>query len=102
MTSKQIGNLLNSINNGDLAKSLKRSAEIGQLTSALCEALPPEMAAAILSASVGEDKVLSLRVTSSAWASRLRFETEQIEAAAAKAGVEVSGVKVRVGRTDQA
>ena len=64
MASRHIGNLLNSINNGELAKSLKRSAEIGQLTSALSEALPAELAAAILSASVGADKVLSLRVTS--------------------------------------
>ena len=102
MASKHIGNLLNPSNNAELAKSLKRSAEIGRLTADLSEALPAEMASAILSASVGDDKVLCLRVSSSAWASRLRFETERLEAAARKAGVEISGVNVRVGRTDQA
>ncbi len=102
MPSKHIGELLNSSNNRELSEALKRSEAIGQLTETLAKALPPELGAAILAASVGDDGVLSIKASSSAWASRLRFETESLTSIARAAGHVVTGVRVRVGRGDQA
>ncbi len=102
MPSKHIGDLLNPNNNRELSKALKRSEAIGQLTEALAAALPPDLGAAILAASVDDDGVLSIKASSSAWASRLRFETDQLQGVARRAGHTVTGVRVRVGRVDQA
>ncbi len=102
MPSKHIGDLLNSSNNRELSKALKRSESIGQLTEALAGALPPDLGAAILSASISDDGTLSIRASSSAWASRLRFESDQLAGVARSAGHRITGVRVRVGRGDQA
>jgi hypothetical protein len=102
MSSKHIKDLLNSSKNSELAKALDRSEAIGQLTEALAAALPPDLGAAILSASVSDDGVLAIKASSSAWASRLRFETDQLAGIARAAGYSVKGIKVRVGRDDQA
>ena len=102
MDSKQIGKLLFSNDNTELAKALKRSEAIGQLTRQLTAGLPNELAAAIVAASIDDDGVLSVKASSSAWASRLRFESAAIEDAARAAGLEVREVRVRVGRSTQA
>ena len=102
MPSKHIGDLLNPSNNRELSKALKRSEAIGQLTEALAAALPADLGAAVLAASVGDDGVLSIKASSSAWASRLRFESDQLAGIARAAGHPVYGVRVRVGRGDQA
>ncbi len=102
MSSKQIGKLLNSSDNGELAKALKRSEAIGQLTRQLAALLPDELATAIVAASIDADGVLSVKTSSSAWASRLRFESAVLEDAALAAGLEVREVRVRVGRSTQA
>ena len=102
MPSKHIGDLLNPSNNRELSKALKRSEAIGRLTETLAAALPPDMGAALLSASVGDDGVLAIRASSSAWASRLRFESDRLQGLARAEGHAVSSVRVRVGRDDQA
>jgi hypothetical protein len=102
MSSKHIGDLLNLSNNAELSTALKRSAAIGQLTMQLAERLPADMGAAILAAAIGDDGVLTVKTTSSAWASRLRFESAALIDAATAAGHKVRDVKVRVGRSNQA
>jgi hypothetical protein len=102
MSTKQIGKLLNSNENGELAKALKRSEAIGQLTRQLADQLPEELAVAIVAASVDDDGVLSIKTSSSAWASRLRFESAALEGAAQAAGLTIREIRVRVGRSTQA
>lgn len=102
MSTKQIGKLLNSSENGELAKALKRSEAIGQLTRQLAAQLPEELATAIVAASVNDDGVLSIKTSSSAWASRLRFEAAALEGAAQAAGLTIREIRVRVGRSTQA
>ncbi len=102
MSSKQIGKLLNSSDNGELAKALKRSEAIGQLTRQLGARLPDELATAIVAASVDDEGVLSIKTSSSAWASRLRFESAALEDAARSVGLEIREIRVRVGRSTHA
>lgn len=102
MPSKHIGELLNPRNNRELSKALKRSEAIGRLTETLVAALPADLGSAIQAASVGDDGVLSVKASTSAWASRLRFEADQLAGVARAAGHTVTGVRVRVGRDDQA
>ncbi len=101
MPSKSLEDLLNLKDNGELGRALRRSQEIGRLTSALADALPDELGASILSASVADDGTLNVKTTSSAWASRLRFEAERLLEASHAAGSPASAVKVRVGRPER-
>lgn len=101
MPSKPIGDLLNTKDNGELGRLLKRSSDIGQLTSALADALPGDLGASLVSASVSEDGTLNLKTTSSAWASRLRFEAERLLEASRAAGKPARTVNVRVGRPNR-
>ena len=100
MTSKQIGELLNLKNNGELGRTLKRSSDIGQLTRALSDALPGEFATSLVSASINADGTLDIRASSSAWAARLRFEEHTLLKAAGQhtKGVQPDRIRVRVGR----
>lgn len=98
MASKQIGELLNLKNNGELGRTLKRSEEIGQLTRALADALPEDLGASVLSASTNEEGTLEIRANSSAWAARLRFEEDTLLEVARQHGVDARSVRVRVGR----
>ena len=101
MASKRIGELLNLKDNGELGRTLKRSAAIGRLTQSLCDALPAEFATSLLSASIDADGTLDIRASSSAWAARLRFEETTLLDAARRADqseIEVNSVRVRVGK----
>ena len=67
------------------------------LTSALQASLAPDLAGGIVAASIrgGELRVLA---SSPGWASRLRFESAALLAAARAAGNDVSRCQVRVAR----
>ena len=59
-------------------------------------ALPGDCAGAIVAANVRDDKSLVVIAASSAWASRLRYETDALLAAARGAGIAASSCRVRV------
>jgi len=94
-TSKLI-NLLNPCNDGDLGDLIGRARRMGELTDILCNALPESDRAAIVAANIREDGELVVICASSAWASRLRYETEALLKAARDGGVSAHTCRVRV------
>jgi len=98
MSAKHIGDLLKPNDNGGLAATLKRTRRIAELTSVLSAALGGDAGSSIVSASVDERHVLHVKTSSSAWAARLRFESDRLLAAASEAGWPASSLKVQVGR----
>jgi len=96
MAEKDLKKLLNPNNDGELAAVIRRARKLGELTHTLCENLPEEYAGAIAAANIREDGSLVVIATSSAWASRLRYETESLLDAARRAGNEVTRCRVRV------
>ncbi|MGB5257708.1 MAG: DciA family protein [Woeseiaceae bacterium] len=98
MASKQLGNLLNPCNDGDLGDIVRRAREMGELTGVLARALPEEQARAIVAANVREGGELVVIAATSAWASRLRYETEVLLAAARASGFEAHTCRIRVSQ----
>jgi len=96
MANNELKNLLNSSNDGDLGQIVRRAREMGQLTHVLCKALPEEYAGAIVAANLREDGDLVVIATSSAWASRLRYETDALLAAARESGLDPTSCRIRV------
>ena len=100
MAVKRLENLLNPSKDGDLAGIVRRAQDMGDLTSALVRALPPDEGASLLAANIREDGELVVLCRSSAWASRLRFSTDALLEAAKAHGASVSRCSVRVARSD--
>jgi len=96
MASDDLKNLLNSSANGELGDIVRRARKMGELTHVLCKGLPDEYAGAIVAANLREDGDLVIIVASSAWASRLRYETDALLAAAREAGLSPSACRIRV------
>ena len=99
MPAKQLGSLLNPIADGDLGDIVRRARDLGELTEVLARALPDDHAGAIVAANVRENAELIVIAASSAWASRLRYETETLLEAARSAGVTVQTCRVRVSQS---
>lgn len=98
MTSKKLENLLSSCNDGDLGDVISRARQMGELTEILSSALPVSDRGAIVAANVREDGELIVICASSAWASRLRYETEKLLVAAKNAGISAHTCRVRVSQ----
>lgn len=98
MTISNLKNLLNPCNDGDLAKLINRAQRMGELTEILCSSLPESDRSAIVAANVRDDGELVVICASSAWASRLRYETENLLQAARDAGVSAHTCRVRVSQ----
>ena len=98
MANNELKNLLNPSNGGDLGKIVRRAREMGELTHVLCKALPDEYAGAIIAANLREDGDLVVIAASSAWASRLRYETKTLLAAARNSGVSAETCRIRVAQ----
>jgi len=96
MADFELKNLLNTSNDGDLGQVIRRAREMGELTHVLCKALPDEFAGAIVAANLREDGDLVVIAASSAWASRLRYESDTLLAAARDAGLSPTSCRVRV------
>ena len=96
MANNELKNLLNPSADGDLGKIVRRAREMGELTHVLCKALPDEYAGAIIAANLRDNGDLVVIVASSAWASRLRYETDVLLKAARSAGLDPTGCRVRV------
>ena len=98
MASDQLKNLLNPNTGGDLGNIVKRARKMGELTNSLCAGLPDEYAGAIIAANLRENGDLVVIAISSAWASRLRYETDALLAAAKGAGLNPTAYRVRVSQ----
>ena len=98
MTTNKLENLLNPCNDGDLGELISRAKRMGQLTDILCAALPESDRNAIVAANVRDGGELVVICATSAWASRLRYETELLLKAARDAGISAHTCRVRVSQ----
>jgi hypothetical protein len=99
MPAKQLGNLLNPIADGDLGDIIRRARDMGELTEVLARALPADHAGAVVAANVRETGELVVIAASSAWASRLRYETDTLLKAANSTGVAAKTCRIRVSQS---
>jgi hypothetical protein len=98
MSPKRLENLLNPNKDGGLGGLVRRAREMGELATALSSGLPPELAAGVVAANLRDDGELVVICPSPAWASRLRFESERVLAAARDAGVDATTLTARVSQ----
>jgi len=98
MPSSKLENLLNPCIDGELGDLIGRARRMGELTDILSTALPESDRSAIVAANIREDGELVVICASSAWASRLRYETETLLKAARDAGIKVQTCRVRVSQ----
>ena len=99
MAQNDLKNLLNPCSDGDLGDIVRRAKELGELTNRLARALPEDLSGAIVAANVRENGELVVIAASSAWASRLRYESDTLLAAARAAGVKADICRVRVSQS---
>ena len=76
---------------------VRKARDLADLTIGLKGALPDDLGSGIIAVNLRED-ALFLVCSSSAWASRLRFEEKQVREAAASIGQAIEHVVVRVSR----
>lgn len=98
MSTNKLENLLKPCNDAGLGGIVQRARAMGELTDVLSRALPSADRAAIVAANVREDGEMVVICASSAWASRLRFETELLLDAARNAGIKAQSCRVRVSQ----
>jgi hypothetical protein len=98
MPSSKLKNLLNPCIDGELGDLISRARRMGELTDILSSALPESDRSAIVAANIREDGELVVICASSAWASRLRYETEVLLKAARDAGLTAHTCRVRVSQ----
>jgi hypothetical protein len=98
MTIIRLNKLLNQAASGNLDKIIQRAQDMQQLTTALRAALPEEMRQNLLAANLREDGELVLVCASSAWASRIRFETEHLLAVVRDTGLTAHACRVTVSQ----
>jgi hypothetical protein len=99
MPSNKLKNLLNPSADGDLANLISRAKSMGELTSVLCNSLPESDRSAIVAANIREDGELIVICASSAWASRLRYQTDDLLRAARDSGVTAHTCRIRVSQS---
>jgi hypothetical protein len=96
MAQNDLKNLLNPSSGGDLGNLVQRAQKLGELTVTLSRSLPDEYGGSIIAANIRENGDLVVIAASSAWASRLRYETDSLLAAARDYGLEVTACRIRV------
>ena len=99
MSSHELKNLLSPCNNGDLARVVRRAREMGELTAVLAAALPGDHAGAVVAANVRDNGELVVIAATSAWANRLRYETDTLLAAARSVGIDAHTCRIRVSQS---
>lgn len=99
MSADKLENLLNPSKAGDLGDIIRRARRMGELTDILSNALPDCDKTAIVAANIREDGELVVICASSAWASRLRYESEILLKAAQDAGMSAHTCRVRVSQS---
>jgi hypothetical protein len=98
MSVKSLEELLKASTAGGLGDVVRHARDMGDLVQLLQNSLPTEQRAAISAANIRDDGELVVLANSSAWASRLRYETEIMMAAARTTGKDVTRCSVRVRR----
>ena len=96
MTLKRLDNLLDADAANSLEKLVHRAQDMDELTASLKDSLRGIEAGEIVSANLRDDGDLVVICRSSAWAARLRFESEQLLFAAQSRGYAATRVRVRV------
>ena len=96
MSIIRLEKLLKTGSGGALEEIVQRAQNMHDLTSAIRSVLPDAAQSQLLAANLREDGELVLICSSSSWAARLRFESEQLIEAARLAGADVSKCKVKV------
>jgi len=92
--------LLKSGPDSGLEKLVQRAQNMGELTQILRTGLDPDLAQNLLAANLRADGELVLICSSSAWASRLRFEADALREIAVSAGFQATRCRVRVGQQE--
>jgi hypothetical protein len=98
MSVKSLEELLKASSDGGLGDVVRHARDMGALVQILQNSLPSEQRAAISAANIRDDGELVVLASSSAWASRLRYETDAMINAARTTGKEVKKCSVRVSR----
>ena len=98
MSIIRLEKLLKSGASDGLNKIIRRAQNMDQLTTALRADLPADAAESLYAANLRENGEMVLICASSAWASRLRFESEKLMATARSAGFMVHSVRVTVSQ----
>jgi hypothetical protein len=98
MTIIRLENLLKAGAGGTLNKIIQRAQNMDELTTALRAALPSDAGQSLLAANLREDGELVLVCASSAWAARLRFESDKLMDVVRKSGLRVSSCRVSVSQ----
>ncbi len=98
MSIIRLENLLKARASGTLSKIIQRAQNMDELTTALRAELPADSRQNLLAANLREGGELVLVCSSSAWASRLRFESDKLMEAARKTGLTVNSCRVNVSQ----
>jgi hypothetical protein len=98
MPVKSLENLLNTSQDNGLGELIQHARDMGDLVQILQNSLPEEQRAAISAANIRDDGELVILASSSAWASRLRYEADSLLAIVQAAGKPASKCSVRVAR----
>lgn len=94
----RLENLLKPGSDSNLAEIIQNAKKLEGLTVTLRGQLETEAASHLLAANVRDDGELVLICSSSAWASRLRFDSQALLEAANAAGVPATSCRVTVAR----
>ena len=100
MTISRLEKLLKSATNSPLGQLVQGARDRQDLVSLLCAKLDPDLARQIVAANLRDDGELVLICRSSAWASRLRFESDSLLQAMRDGGLPATQLKVRVTSGD--
>ena len=98
MTIIRLENLLKARAGSTLNKIIQRAQNMEELTTALRAELAADAGQNLLAANLREGGELVLVCTSSAWASRLRFESDTLMEVARKTGLTVNTCRVTVSQ----
>ena len=98
MSAKSLKNLLKTSQDNGLGELIQHARDMGDLVQILQDSLPAEQRGAISAANIHPDGELVILASSSAWASRMRYEADRLIQAARDAGKDVSRCSVRVAR----
>ncbi|HLU05431.1 MAG TPA: DciA family protein [Woeseiaceae bacterium] len=98
MAIVKLGQLLKSGTGDKLDRLVEHSQNMGNLAQLLRASLPADAAGHLLAANLKEPGELVLICSSSSWAARLRYESEQLLKAARKAGMKADHCSIKVHR----
>lgn len=96
MSIIRLEKLLKTGSGGVLEEIIQRAQNMDELTAVIRAVLPDEAQSELLAANLRENGELVLICSSSSWAARLRFESDQLIEAARLAGADVRKCRVRV------